>query len=83
MRDNTERRVRFSVCSPCVVGSVRAACEGEGAITGFFLFCFVYVLMSNWVFYHFAPVGGSRGLEPKRSGMKGPSDRRMENGVSA
>ncbi|XP_051937231.1 apoptosis-stimulating of p53 protein 2-like isoform X2 [Hippocampus zosterae] len=26
--------------------------------------------------------GGSRGLEPKRSGAKGPSDRRMENGVS-
>ncbi|XP_061692964.1 apoptosis-stimulating of p53 protein 2a isoform X2 [Syngnathoides biaculeatus] len=26
--------------------------------------------------------GGSRGSEPKRNGMKGPPDRRMENGVS-
>ncbi|XP_077350766.1 apoptosis-stimulating of p53 protein 2-like isoform X2 [Festucalex cinctus] len=26
--------------------------------------------------------GGSRGLEPKRNGVKGPLDRRMENGVS-
>ncbi|XP_016892961.1 apoptosis-stimulating of p53 protein 2 isoform X4 [Cynoglossus semilaevis] len=25
--------------------------------------------------------GGSRGMEPKRNGMKGPQDRRMENGV--
>ncbi|XP_077437738.1 apoptosis-stimulating of p53 protein 2a isoform X2 [Vanacampus margaritifer] len=27
--------------------------------------------------------GGSRGLEPKRNGVKGPTDRRIENGVSA
>ncbi|XP_034041535.1 apoptosis-stimulating of p53 protein 2a isoform X2 [Thalassophryne amazonica] len=27
--------------------------------------------------------GGSRGSEPKRHGVKGPSDRRMENGVAA
>lgn len=26
--------------------------------------------------------GGSRGSEPKRNGVKGPADRRMENGVS-
>ena len=27
-------------------------------------------------------VGGSRGSELKRNGVKGPPDRRMENGVS-
>lgn len=27
--------------------------------------------------------GGSRGSEPKRNGVKGPPDRRMENGVSS
>lgn len=27
--------------------------------------------------------GGSRSSEPKRNGVKGPPDRRMENGVSS
>lgn len=27
-------------------------------------------------------LGGSRSSEPKRNGVKGPPDRRMENGVS-
>ena len=38
--------------------------------------------MSDGVFYRVAFSGGSRGSEPKRNGVKGPPDRRMENGVS-
>lgn len=39
--------------------------------------------MSDGVFYLVDYSGGSRGSEPKRNGVKGPPDRRMENGVSS
>ena len=39
--------------------------------------------VSNRAMFRVALPGGSRSSEPKRNGLKAPSDRRMENGVSS
>lgn len=38
--------------------------------------------MSDEISTYFHYLGGSRGSDSKRNGVKGPPERRMENGVS-